>query len=123
VQLKENDLAFKIWLCDLDRESSPPYIAGPNEGYDDISNEMIHGMSGVILSLQNLAKKLQDREHEVERRFSEQKPIIDNLAFVWRAITLGVVGAVVLDIITFALPPFWMLGLAVGEKVHSFLIR
>jgi dCTP deaminase len=121
VQLKENDLAFKIWLCDLDKESSSPYVADPNEGLHDISNEMVHGMSREILSLQNMAKKLQDHEHDIDRRFAELKPVTDNLTFIWRAITLGVIGAVVLALITFALPSFWAIGLAVGDHVRKFL--
>ena len=121
VQLKENDLAFKIWFCDLDKESSSPYIADPDEGLHDISNEMVHGMNREILSLQNMAKKLQDQEHDIDRRFAEQKPVIDNLAFIWRAITLGVIGAGVLALITFILPLFWEIGMAVGNHVHRFL--
>jgi dCTP deaminase len=122
VQLKENDLAFKIWFCDLDKESSPPYIADPNEGLRDISNEMVHGMSREILSLQNMAKKLQDQERDVERRFAEQKPVIDNLTFIWRAIMIGVIGAVIFALITFTLPLLWTIGSAVGDQVHRYLV-
>jgi dCTP deaminase len=121
VHLKENDLAFKIWFCDLDKESSSPFIADPHEGLHDISNEMVHGMGREILSLQNMAKKLQDQERDIERRFAEQKPVIDNLTFIWRAITLGVIGAGVLALITFALPLFWTIGLAVGDQIHRLL--
>ena len=121
VQVKENDLAFKIWFCDLDKESSPPYVADPDEGLHDISNELVHGMSREILSLQNVAKKLQDQEHDIDRRFAEQKPVIDNLAFIWRAITLGVIGAGVLALITAILPLFWAMGMAVGDHIHRFL--
>jgi dCTP deaminase len=121
VHLKENDLAFKIWLCGLDNRSSPPFIASPNEGYHDIPNEMIHAMGREILSLQNMAKKLYDHEQEVINRFAEQKPIIDNLLFVWRAITLGVIGAAILALITFALPVFWATGLAVGDQIRRVI--
>ena len=82
---------------------------------------MVHGMGREILSLQNMAKKLQDQERDVERRFVEQKPVIDNLTFIWRAITLGVIGAGVLALITFALPLFWTIGLAVGDQIHRLL--
>jgi dCTP deaminase len=120
VQLKENDLAFKIWFCDLDKESSSPFIADPGEGLHDISNEMVHGMGREILSLQNMARKLQDHEHDMERRFAEQKPVIDNLTFIWRAITIGVIGAVLFALITFALPALWAIGTAVGDQIHRF---
>jgi len=120
VHLKENELTFKIWLCDLDRESSPPYIADPREGYHDISNEMVHGMSREILSLQNLAKKLQDHQNDIERRFSEQRPFIENLHFVWRAITVAVAGAAAFALAALALPSFWALGVALGEWMRRF---
>lgn len=83
---------------------------------------MVHGMGREILSLQNMAKKLQDQERDVERRFAEQKPVIDNLTFIWRAIMIGVIGAVIFALITFTLPLLWTIGSAVGDQIHRSLV-
>ena len=83
IQLCENDPTFKIWFASMDRESGPDYTFKQRAVYD-ISNELIHGMSKEILSLQSIAEKIRNLE-----------PAIDNLMFIWRAIIIGVVVATV----------------------------
>jgi dCTP deaminase len=113
VQICENDPVFKIWFCSLDQTSE--YIFR-DRVFNDITGEMIKGMNKEILSLQSLADKMRDLKSVVESKFAEQKPTIDNLTFVWRTITLGVVGAILLSIVALALPTLYRAGGAVLDK-------
>jgi dCTP deaminase len=92
VQLCENDPVFKIWFASLDRESGPEHIF-KQKAVQDISNELIRGMSREIFSLQSIAEKIRNLQ-----------PTIDQLTFIWRAIIIGVVAAVILSFLAFALP-------------------
>lgn len=108
IQICENDPIFKIWFCDLDHtsvpsRSAPPYLFA-DRPFNDIGNDLIKGMSKEILSLQSLADKLRNQEAAVNAKFAEQKPTIDNLTFIWRAIICGVVGAAILAFLAFSLP-------------------
>jgi dCTP deaminase len=104
IPLCEGDGVFKIWFCSMDRASESKFIKSPDEGIYSISNEMVRGMSREILSLQNLADKLRNQTADIERRFAEQKPTIDNLTFVYRTIVLGVVGFLIVSVLALALP-------------------
>jgi dCTP deaminase len=109
IQICENDPIFKIWFCDLDRTSQAPFLfAGP--GLTDIKNELIKGMNKEILSLQSLAEKLRLQQANIDAKFAEQKPILENLTHVWRTIILGVVAATIIAILTFAIPSVYALG-------------
>jgi dCTP deaminase len=44
IQICENERIFKIWFCDLDRRSAPPFIFNKT-GYYDISSDLIKGMN------------------------------------------------------------------------------
>lgn len=126
IQIKEDDPTFKIWFCDLDHEnnprvSQPPYIAKANDGHYDISNEMIHGMSGEILSLQSLAKKIQDYENSVEKRFAEQKPTVDNLYFIFRSFVISVFLAIMIPIWALLFPPMWELGKFLAPETAAWI--
>ena len=79
IHLCEGDRLFKVWFCDLDRESAAPFVYD-KKGLTDIGNDLIRGMNKGVLSLQTVADKL-----------AEQKPLIDHLHFVWRATVLGVI--------------------------------
>jgi dCTP deaminase len=101
VQICAGDAIFKIWFADLDRKSE---LLFKGRAQNDISNELIRGMSKEIFSLQSLAEKMRELESSVNARLAEQKPTIDNLTFVWRTITLGVIGAVLIAILALAWP-------------------
>jgi dCTP deaminase len=123
VRITEGEEAFKIWICDLDHESVPPdssspYIATPNDAVNDISSQLLRGMNGPILSLQNLAKKMKEQQQALDTKLAEQKPTIDSLSFVWRAITLAVVGALVVAI---TVPIFRELWLAYSQKISEWV--
>jgi dCTP deaminase len=100
IQICENDPIFKIWFCDLDRSSTSPYVFG-KPGLTDIDNDLIKGMSKEILSLQSLADKIRASEASINAKFAEQKPIIDYLNFIWRAIIIGIVVAFLVGLLPF----------------------
>jgi hypothetical protein len=64
----------------------------------------MRGMTRELLSLQQLNDKIRDVETSVNNRLGAFQPTIDNLQFVWRAVTLAVVGAVVISILAIAWP-------------------
>ncbi|QGM45189.1 dCTP deaminase domain-containing protein [Methylocystis heyeri] len=101
VQICEGDAVFKIWFCDLDHRSGEQYLFR-GSARNDISSDLISGMSKEIYSLQSLADKMRDLEASINTKLAEQKPIIDNLTFVWRAVIVGVIGAVLLAVLTLA---------------------
>jgi dCTP deaminase len=113
VQICEGDPIFKIWFCELDRTSAHPYVF-KGEGFDDIGNDLIKGMSKEILSLQSLADKLRSQQNEINAKFAEQKPAIEQLTHIWRTVVLGVVGALIISIfglfVTFSIPSVYALG-------------
>jgi dCTP deaminase len=109
IQICEGDLIFKIWFCDLKGDFAPEYIFS-GKGLFDISGEMIKGMNKEIYSLQSLAEKIRDQQAAIEAKFAEQKPVIDNLTLVWRTAVMGVIGALLVALLTFALPSAWHLG-------------
>lgn len=119
IELAEGALVFKIWLCALDQQSQPPYVKPRNEGKTEITAEMLRGMDREILSLQMLSNKLRDQQHDIDKKFSEQKPIMDHLFFVWRATTLGVIGTLIISILTLAFPTLRTVGEALGRKITS----
>jgi dCTP deaminase len=67
-------------------------------------------MSKEIFSLQSLAEKMRDLENSVNAKLAEQKPTIDNLTFVWRTITLGVVGAILISVLAMGWPSLQAFG-------------
>jgi hypothetical protein len=67
-------------------------------------------MNKEILSLQSLAEKLRLQQANIDAKFAEQKPILENLTHVWRTIILGVVAATIIAILTFAIPSVYALG-------------
>lgn len=101
VQICEGESIFKIWFCDLEHESGKGYLF-KGSARNDISSELISSINKEIYSLQSLADKMRELENSINAKFAEQKPIIDNLTFIWRAITLGVVAALLLAILTLA---------------------
>lgn len=109
IQICEGDPIFKIWFSDLKGDFAPQYVFS-GKGLFDISGEMIKGMNKEIYSLQSLAEKIRDQQAAIEAKFAEQKPVIDNLTLVWRTAVMGVIGALLLALLTFTLPSVWKLG-------------
>jgi dCTP deaminase len=98
IQITEGERLFKIWFSALDQESKKIFAA---PGLTDITGDMVRGMNREILSLQSLAEQLREQKSEIkelvqgiETKIAEQKPTIDNLQFVWRGLTIGVVAAI-----------------------------
>lgn len=120
IYICEGDEIFKIWFADLDRKSKPKYIY-QGSGQADISNNLIEGMSKEIYSLQSLADKMRLLESNVDQKFAEQKPTIDNLTFIWRAMILGTVAAIIASILTFALPILFSISLSLDKEVGETL--
>lgn len=114
IPVTRGDQIFKIWFCDLDDVSA--MVKSPSDGIFDIDSNLIRGMNKSILSLQSLAEKLRDQAHVVDQKFSEQKPVIDNLSFVWRYLQLAVIALALVSGITFAAPILWRLGTALAER-------
>jgi dCTP deaminase len=103
IQICEGEAIFKLWFAELDQKSGPEHIF-TGKGKADIDSLLIRGMSKEIYSLQALAEKMRVLETSIEQKFSEQKPTIDNLTFIWRAISLGVMGTILVAILTLAWP-------------------
>lgn len=120
IQICEDDQAFKIWFCSLDRASNLPYIYSGKE-ITDIDNELVRGMSREVLSLQGLSDKIRTLQSDIDRRFSEQKPIIDGLDTTWKNINFGVVVALVVSLFTLAAPTLWELGKAGASYVRAYI--
>lgn len=118
VQICGGDAIFKIWFADLDRKSDRLFNG---KAQNDISNELIRGMSKEIFSLQSLAEKMRELENSVTTRLAEQKPTIDNLTFVWRTITLGVVGAILIAILALAWPTLVNDGGSIAAWIKTYL--
>jgi dCTP deaminase len=118
VQICEGDPIFKIWFADIDRKSDPKYLF-VGHAQNDISNDLIRGMSKEIYSLQSLAEKMRTLENSINIKLAEQKPTIDQLTFVWRAITLGVVATILVAILAIAWPSIHTLGSALASWISS----
>jgi dCTP deaminase len=120
IQICAGDPIFKIWFADLDRVSETKYLF-QGRAKNDISNDLIRGMSKEIFSLQSLAEKMRNLENSVNAKLAEQKPTIDNLTFVWRTITLGVVGALLVALLAVAWPTLRDHGNAIADWIGSLL--
>lgn len=103
---------FKIWFAKLDVDATAHLFDG--KASNDISNDLVRGMSREILTLQTLSEKVR----AIDLKLAEQKPTIDLLIFIWRAIILAVIAAGVLAI--FSVPEVkdnavaavhWLLGI------------
>ncbi len=90
IHLCQGDKIFKMWLDSLDTTSSGEntYSGTPQS---DITNEMVRGMSRGIYSLQSLADKMRVQEATVDKQLAEQRAVIDQLVWIWRALLIGVV--------------------------------
>jgi dCTP deaminase len=88
IQICENDKVFKIWFCDIDDTSTRIYEGQP---FNDISDDVIKGMSKEIFSLQSIADKMRNLEQTMNTKLAGVQPAIDGLNFIWRAIIVGVV--------------------------------
>jgi dCTP deaminase len=66
VQICEGDAIFKIWFADIDRTSDPKYLF-VGRAQNEISNDLIRGMSKEIYSLQGLAEKMRTLENSVNQ--------------------------------------------------------
>lgn len=121
VQITAGEELFKIWFASMDRQSGQKYLYD-KPGITDIDKGLTRGMSRELLSLQQLNEKIREVEETVNNKMKdiesdlkvqlgEYKPTMDNLFFVWRAINMGVIGALILwglsVLFTITLPPIW----------------
>ncbi|WP_456781561.1 hypothetical protein [Bradyrhizobium sp. USDA 3315] len=94
---------FKIWFASIDQKSGKKYVFDKSP-VQDIDKELVRGMTRELLSLQQLNGKIREADEEVGKkltavetdvrtRFAEQRSTVDGLWLVWRSITLGVIGA------------------------------
>jgi dCTP deaminase len=88
VDVSEGEKLFKIWFCDLDQISEPQFRYRGKSA--SISNDLVKGMSGKVLSLRDLSAKLEELE--------KLRPSIDTLNLVYRTLVIGVIGALLLAI-------------------------
>lgn len=115
IQICEGDELFKMWFAGLDRMSERLFDKAP---INDITNEMIHGMSREIYSLQAMSEKMRALEQSVETQLATQRPTIASLEIVWRSITIGVVVAVTLSVLILAWPS--LISTAYAIRDHFF---
>jgi dCTP deaminase len=101
IQICENDNVFKIWFCDIDRVSEQFYRGTP---LNDISSDIIKGMSKEIFSLQSVANKIRDLENVMNAKFAGMQPTIEFLNTFYRAILIGLVIGLVLAFLGFVFP-------------------
>ena len=78
----------------MDRESGVKYLFD-KPGANEISNDLVRGMSREILSLQSISEKLRDTETSFNTKVADIKANLDNMHFMWRAINLALVVAVI----------------------------
>jgi dCTP deaminase len=114
IHITEGENLFKIWFADLDRESGDDFTFN-KPGAVEISNEVIHGMGREILSLQSLSTKLRDFEYSANARLDQQKAILDQMNFIWRALNI----AVLIGLFTLMSGVIWN----VGEISSTWLWR
>jgi dCTP deaminase len=120
VQICEGDSIFKVWFADLDRTSHQRYVF-QGSAQNDITNALVRGMSKEIFSLQSLTEKMRELETGINAKLAEQKPTIDNLTFVWRTITLGVVATVLVAFLALAWPSIKTYGGVIADFISSNL--
>lgn len=99
IQLTCGDPLFKIWFCDLDQKSSAPFLFS-KKAPKTITNELVHGMSREVYSLQGLSEKLRTLDQKIDLKFAEQKPVIENLATYYRTIQTALTTAGILAIVS-----------------------
>lgn len=92
IPICEDDTLFKIWFCDIGPGKK---VVFNGDVVTDIPNDLIQAMSRPILSLQSLGEKITTLENRMEVRLQAQQETINNLNFIWRAIIIGVIVAVV----------------------------
>jgi len=129
IQLQEGGELFKIWFADLDTTSARTFEGAP---INAISGEMVHGMGKEIYSLQSLADKIRELEGSVDKKLAEQRlsietelasqrPTVDSLHFVWRAIVVGVIVALIFAVLTVAWPKLIELRNFLGQELTNSL--
>ena len=118
VHICEGEELFKIWFADLDQKSSEDRVF-QGDGQSTISNNLIRGMSKEIYSLQSMAHKFSELEKSVEQRFSEQKPVIDNLTSLWQTMQTGLMITLIAAIFTITGPTVLQTGIWLKDRVFS----
>lgn len=118
VHICQGDPIFKIWFADISQTSTEKYLYS-GRGQNDISNDLISGMSKEIYSLQSIAEQIRNVKSELDLELGKQKPTIDNLTFVWRTIVLGVVGFFILSVLALSWPTLLLGGTWVKDKLSQ----
>lgn len=86
IHIPEDSPIFRIWFCEMDRESNTPFIYH-DAGITEITDEMTSGLGAEVYSLQSLARK-----------YAEQKPAIEHLTSMWNLITLTITGGLIVAV-------------------------
>ena len=118
IQICEGDPVFKIWFAGLDVTSSSEHLF-EGAGQATIENDLIRGMSKEIYSLQSIAQKFQELENEIERKFATQKPVIDNLTFIWRSLQIGLIIVLFGVLLTLVAPSVLELRNWIKDQLYS----
>ncbi len=92
IDVSEGEKLFKIWFCDLDQTSDTQFRYSGKAA--SITNDLVKGMSGKVLSLRDLSAKIEELE--------KLRPAIDTLNLVYRTLVIGVIAALLLAIFSVA---------------------
>lgn len=89
LHISEGEQIFKIWFVDMDRESAKEHIF-QGSGKADIGNDLMHGMSKEIYSLQSLAEKIRQIEASLKEQSSTAKLLSNILTTIFITLFVGV---------------------------------
>jgi hypothetical protein len=81
------------------RERDQAPLTYPDKPFNDISNDIIKGMSTEIFSVQSVTDKIRNLQ-----------PTIDQLFFIWRAIIIGFVVGIVVSYLALSIPVYSKVG-------------
>jgi dCTP deaminase len=129
VQLTGGERLFKIWFTSINQTSGKNYVFD-KQPVKEIEKELLRGMTRELLSLQQLNDKIRDVDDaltkkllaidaDVKTKLAEQKPTVDNLQTIWRTITIGVIAALLLALLTAAMPPLLILGNWMAQQISE----
>ena len=112
IHISEGEQIFKIWFVDMDQESANKHLF-QGSGKAEIGNDLMHGMSKEIYSLQSLAEKIR----QLETNIKEQKSTTNLLSNIYTSIYNALVVGVVLAFLALLGPTL----LSLGEQLKDYL--
>ncbi len=89
LHISEGEQIFKIWFVDLDRKSEEGHVF-KGDGKSEIGNDLMHGMSKEIYSLQSLAEKIRQFEASLKEQKSTAKLLSNILTTFFITLFAGV---------------------------------